>query len=41
MDTMLGRVNEPPKGTSVNVFTRVNGPDATVVADRDIFPDGK
>jgi hypothetical protein len=40
VDTMLGRVNEPPKGKSVNVFTRLNGPDATVVADRDIFPDG-
>ena len=41
VDTMLARVNEPPKGSTVNVFTRVNGPDAVVVADRDIFPDGK
>ena len=40
VDTMLGRVNEPPRDFSVNVFTRLNGPDATVVADRDIFADG-
>ena len=40
VDTMLGRVNEPPRDSTVNVFTRLNGPDATVVADRDIFADG-
>ena len=41
VDTMLGRVNEPPRDSTVNVFTRLNGPDATVVADREIFADGK
>lgn len=41
VDTMLARVNEAPKGSTINLFTRINGPDATVVADRDIFPDGE
>ena len=37
VDTTIARINEPPTGGDVNVFTRVDASGVSVVAERNIF----
>ena len=39
VDTMLARINEPPIGGDVNVYTRVDATGVVVIAERNIFTD--
>jgi hypothetical protein len=41
IDTTIARINEPPAGGDVNVYTKVDRGGVTVIAERDIFSDGK
>eukprot|EP00596_Hydrurales_sp_CCMP1899_P010110 CAMPEP_0119044252 /NCGR_PEP_ID=MMETSP1177-20130426/29949_1 /TAXON_ID=2985 /ORGANISM="Ochromonas sp, Strain CCMP1899" /LENGTH=566 /DNA_ID=CAMNT_0007014065 /DNA_START=229 /DNA_END=1929 /DNA_ORIENTATION=+ len=38
IETMIARINEPPMGGDVNVYTKIFGNGVTVMAERDIFP---
>jgi hypothetical protein len=39
VDTLVARINQPPLGKKINVYTKINGPDAVVLASKDIFAD--
>lgn len=41
ISTILARVNEPPPGRDINVYTSVSGSDVSFIAERDINADGK
>jgi hypothetical protein len=37
VDTTIARINEPPVGGDVNVFTRIDATGVSVIAERNIF----
>ena len=39
VDTMLARINEPPIGDDVNVYTKIDATGVVVIAERNIFTD--
>ena len=40
-DTLIARINEPPLGGDVNLYTEIKANGVTVFAERDIFADGE
>jgi hypothetical protein len=34
VDTLVARINQPPLGKKINVYTKINGPDAVVMASK-------
>jgi hypothetical protein len=41
VSTILARINEPPPGRDINVYTTITGSDVSFIAERDIVVDGK